>query len=68
MNFILIGKTAVQIRLGGEYMVSPNTAIRLGYYYDPAPAPDETLNILFPSSTNHVGTAGFGYTFWEIYS
>ena len=52
---------AVQIRLGGEYMVSKDMALRLGYYYDPAPAPDETLNILFPSSTNHVATAGFGY-------
>ena len=44
-------------------MVTPETAIRFGYYYDPAPAPDETLNILFPSSTNHVGTLGFGHSF-----
>jgi long-chain fatty acid transport protein len=62
-EFHLNWEDRVQVRLGGEYMVSPNTAIRLGYYYDPAPAPDETLNILFPSSTNHVGTAGFGYNF-----
>lgn len=62
-EFILDWKDAVQIRLGGEYMVSPSTAIRLGYYYDPAPAPDETLNVLFPSSTNHVITGGFGYSF-----
>lgn len=62
-EFILDWEDAVQIRLGGEYMVSPQTAIRLGYYYDPAPAPDETLNILFPSSTNHVITAGFGHSF-----
>ena len=51
------------IRFGGEYMVTPETAIRFGYYYDPAPAPDKTLNILFPSSTNHVGTLGFGQSF-----
>ncbi len=62
-EFVMDWKDAVQIRLGGQYMVSPCTAIRLGYYYDPAPAPDETLNILFPSSTNHVITAGFGYSF-----
>ncbi len=62
-EFTLNWEDAVQIRLGGEYMVSPKTAIRLGYYYDPAPAPDETLNILFPSSTNHVVTAGFGHSF-----
>jgi len=29
--------------------------------YDPAPAPDSTLTILFPSSTNNVVTAGFGF-------
>lgn len=52
---------AVQIRVGGEYMATKEVAVRLGYYYDPAPAPDETLNVLFPSSTNHVATGGFGY-------
>ena len=62
-EFILNWDDAVQIRFGGEYMVTPETAIRFGYYYDPAPAPDETLNILFPSSTNHVGTLGFGHSF-----
>lgn len=62
-EFTLNWEDAVMIRVGGEYMVSPKTAIRLGYYYDPAPAPDETLNILFPSSTNHVVTAGFGHSF-----
>lgn len=62
-KFILNWDDAVMIRFGGEYMVTPETAIRFGYYYDPAPAPDETLNILFPSSTNHVGTLGFGQSF-----
>lgn len=62
-EFVLNWEDAVQIRFGGEYMVSPKTAIRFGYYYDPAPAPDETLNTLFPSSTNHVGTLGFGHSF-----
>lgn len=58
---------AVQIRVGAEYLVSKVSAIRLGYYYDPAPAPDETLNILFPSSTNHVITAGYGYSGEKIF-
>jgi long-chain fatty acid transport protein len=62
-EFKLDWKDAVQIRLGGEYKLSPETAIRLGYYYDPAPAPDETVNVLFPSSTNHVGTLGVGHCF-----
>lgn len=62
-EFKLDWEDAIQIRLGGEYMVSPETALRFGYYYDPAPAPDENLNVLFPSSTNHVGTIGFGQKF-----
>ncbi|VAX28142.1 Long-chain fatty acid transport protein-like [hydrothermal vent metagenome] len=60
-EFILNWKDAVQIRLGGEYFVSKPIAIRLGYYYDPAPGPDDTYNILFPSMTNNVITGGFGY-------
>ncbi|MEA2104095.1 MAG: outer membrane protein transport protein, partial [Candidatus Cloacimonadota bacterium] len=50
-----------QIRLGAEFKPCDKYAYRLGYYYDPAPAPDETLNILFPSMTNNVFTGGFGY-------
>lgn len=60
-KFILKWEDATQIRAGAEYMASDALALRLGYYYDPAPAPDETLNILFPSSTNHVITGGLGY-------
>jgi long-chain fatty acid transport protein len=59
--FVLKWEDATQIRLGAEYLASDDLALRLGYYYDPAPSPDETLNILFPSSTNHVITGGAGY-------
>jgi long-chain fatty acid transport protein len=45
-----------------EYQPTPCMAVRGGWYYDPAPAPDETLNILFPSSTNSVLTGGLAYT------
>ncbi len=60
-TFVLDWKDCTQIRLGLEYMASEKLALRAGYYYDPAPAPDETLTILFPSSTNNVVTAGFGF-------
>ncbi len=66
-EFDLKWEDAVMIRAGAEYMVSKVSAIRLGYYYDPAPAPDETLNILFPSSTNHAITAGYGYNGEKIF-
>ena len=50
-----------QIRIGLEYKASDKLKLRAGYYYDPAPAPDKTLTILFPSSTNNVITAGVGF-------
>ncbi len=60
-EFTLNWKDATQIRFGAEYAPCGMYAVRVGYYYDPAPAPDETLNFLFPSSTNHVVTGGFSY-------
>ncbi len=43
-------------------------ALRAGYYYDPAPAPDETMNVLIPSFTYNSFNAGFGYAKdrWKI--
>jgi len=52
---------ALQIRFGAEYRFN-NYAFRAGYYYDPSPAPDTTLNVLLPSHDFHVVTAGFGYS------
>ncbi len=49
-----------QFRFGAEYDLG-NFAVRGGYYYDPAPAPDATLNILIPSFTFNSVTAGFGF-------
>jgi long-chain fatty acid transport protein len=49
-----------QIRFGTEY-VKGNMAFRAGYYYDPAPAPDDTMNILIPSFTYNCFQLGFGY-------
>ena len=51
----------VQIRFGAEYLISELIALRAGYYNDPAPAPDETTNILMPSITNNVITFGIGF-------
>jgi len=58
---VLNWEDAMQIRFGAEYMALENLALRAGYYNDPAPAPDETVNILFPSSSNHAYTGGVGY-------
>jgi len=53
-------KNEIQIRAGLEYTLG-NLALRAGYYYDPAPAPDSTLNILVPSFTYNSITGGVGY-------
>jgi long-chain fatty acid transport protein len=52
---------ALQIRFGGNYVLTDNWEARLGYTYDPAPSPDETHTLLFPSMDNHVIGGGFSY-------
>jgi len=54
-------KDALQIRFGAEYWLRENLAIRGGYYYDPTPTPDKTMNFLLPSYTFNVFTVGLGY-------
>jgi long-chain fatty acid transport protein len=49
-----------QLRFGAEYDLG-SFAIRGGYYHDPAPAPDTTLNVLVPSFTFDSITGGFGF-------
>ena len=51
----------VQIRFGAEYALN-NIYLRAGYYYDPAPAPDTTLNFLVPNFDFNVITLGIGYS------
>jgi long-chain fatty acid transport protein len=65
-EFILNWDSKTQVRLGMEYKVMDNMAVRTGWYYDPAPAPDETLNILFPSGTYSVLTGGFCYKMGKL--
>jgi len=54
-------KDATQIRLGVNYDVDENISVRAGYYFDPAPAPDKTYNIVFPSIDYNAVTIGGGY-------
>jgi len=51
---------ATQIRFGAEYWLN-KIAFRAGYYIDPAPAPDETMNVLIPSFDFTGITFGIGY-------
>lgn len=56
----LLWKNKTQLRFGAEYDFG-SFAVRGGYYYDPAPAPDTTMNILVPSFTYNSVDVGFGY-------
>ena len=38
----------LRFSLGAEYWVKDPFAIRLGYYFDPTPIPDETFTVLIP--------------------
>jgi len=60
-TFKLYWEDALQIRFGTEYHINDAFTLRGGYYYDPAPAPDKTYNVLFPSITYNAFTAGATY-------
>ncbi|MBM3295386.1 MAG: hypothetical protein FJY82_12825 [Candidatus Aminicenantes bacterium] len=51
----------MQIRVGAEYLFKGGVAVRAGYYNDPAPAPDRTMNILLPNYDFNAFTFGLGY-------
>jgi len=51
---------ATQLRFGAEYKLN-SLAIRGGYYWDPSPAPDRTMNVLLPNYDFNVFTVGLGY-------
>ncbi|MBN2198919.1 MAG: outer membrane protein transport protein [Candidatus Aminicenantes bacterium] len=55
-------ENALQIRFGAEYMVTECLAARAGFYVDPAPAPDQTMNVLLPNYDFNVVTLGVGYS------
>ena len=63
---VLDWKDATQIRFGAEYMLNGTTALRAGYYNDPAPGPETTLNVLFPSHTFNAFTVGIGKTVGDL--
>ncbi len=65
-SLVLEWKDAVQIRFGAQYDVNDDAAIRVGFYTDPAPAPDKTLNILFPSISYSAMTVGGTMNFGSI--
>jgi long-chain fatty acid transport protein len=58
----LFWENSTQLRFGVEYTVSATTALRAGYYNDPAPGPYSTMNILLPTHTFNAFSIGIGKT------
>ncbi|MFW5968416.1 MAG: OmpP1/FadL family transporter, partial [Persicimonas sp.] len=54
-------ENAFAFRLGGQYDVTEEIPLRLGFAYDRTPIPDETVNASLPDNDRLVGTAGLGY-------
>lgn len=54
-------RNATQVRFGAEYRIN-TVAIRGGYYFDPSPAPDETMNVLVPNYDFNAVVVGFGFS------
>jgi long-chain fatty acid transport protein len=50
-----------QFRFGVEFWVSDSFAIRAGYYNDPAPSPDTTMNVLVPNYDFNSISGGLGF-------
>ena len=53
-------KDTVQIRFGAEYKIN-KIALRAGFYTDPSPVPDKTMNFHFPIVDANYITFGFEY-------
>jgi long-chain fatty acid transport protein len=57
---------AFQFRFGAEFLLNATTALRAGYYNDQAPGPVEPMNVLLPTHTFNVFTAGVGKTVGDL--
>jgi long-chain fatty acid transport protein len=56
-------KNTLNLKLGAEYKVSPDLAVRLGAAYDPSVSPEDTLTPDLPDATRLKVSAGAGYNF-----
>jgi long-chain fatty acid transport protein len=63
---VLDWEDATQIRFGAEYTLNGTTALRAGYYNDPAPGPASTLNVLLPTHTFNAFSVGVGKTVGDL--
>jgi long-chain fatty acid transport protein len=53
-------------RIGAEYMVTPEMAVRLGYLFDESPAPAAAVSTLLPDADRNSYMVGLGYDFGSV--
>jgi long-chain fatty acid transport protein len=63
---ILDWQDTTQIRIGAEYALNATTALRAGYYHDPAPGPASTLTVLLPTHTFEAFSVGVGKSLGDV--
>lgn len=54
-------KDQTVLMIGGQYMLQPGLALRVGYNHASNPVPDSTLNPLFPATIESHYTFGLGW-------
>jgi len=57
---------AIQTRIGGEYRITEQYAVRAGYYHDPSPIKDKYFDVSWPDAEKHVFAIGGGAKFGSV--
>lgn len=52
-----------QLRFGMEYIINDMITVRGGYFYDPTPIPDNTLDMQWPDADKKTYSLGAGFNF-----
>ena len=50
----------LQVKAGIEWQTTDILALRLGYFYDPSPIPENTFDVLWPDADKKTYSLGFG--------
>ncbi|MBF0225831.1 MAG: outer membrane protein transport protein [Desulfobacterales bacterium] len=55
-----------QVRVGCEYILNEIVTLRGGYFYDPSPIPDDTMDLLWPDADKKIYSLGAGFNFGKF--
>lgn len=55
-----------QFRFGAEWKTTDIVTLRCGYFYDPSPIPDDTMDLIWPDADKKTYSVGFGLNFENI--